>query len=160
MQELWCQGLNWDTPISNEISSKCNIFIEELTSLVHLKLLRHISIGKCIKAQLVEFADASQRGYAATVFLRVTENQGLINVHFIACKLKVAPLKTSKIDKSLTIPRLELCAALLLARILSHKMSLLKELVSVQSIKAFSDLTIVLAWLKAEPKDIIIFVTN
>ncbi|XP_050063173.1 uncharacterized protein LOC126552505 [Aphis gossypii] len=160
MQELWRQGLNWDTPISNEISSKWNMFIEELTSLVHLKLLRHISIGKCIKAQLVGFADASQRGYAATVFLRVTDNQGLINVHFIACKSKVAPLKTSKIDKSLTIPRLELCAALLLARLLSHKMSLLKELVSVQSIKAFSDSTIVLSWLKAEPKDFKIFVTN
>ncbi|CAH1725014.1 unnamed protein product [Aphis gossypii] len=160
MQELWRQGLNWDTPISNEISSKWNMFIEELTSLAHLKLLRHISIGKCIKAQLVGFADASQRGYAATVFLRVTDNQGIINVYFIACKSKVAPLKTSKIDKSLTIPRLELCAALLLARLLSHKMSLLKELVSVQSIKAFSDSTIALSWLKAEPKDFKIFVTN
>ncbi|KAL4134958.1 hypothetical protein QTP88_006638 [Uroleucon formosanum] len=139
MQELWCQGLNWDTPIFNEISSKWNIFIEEHPSLVHLKLLRHISNGNYIKAQLVGFADASQRGYAATVFLRVTDNQGFINVHFIACKTKVAPLKASKIDKSLTIPRLELCAALLLACLLSHKMSLLKELRTLHQEVYFHD---------------------
>ncbi|XP_022182590.1 uncharacterized protein LOC111042326 [Myzus persicae] len=160
MQELWCQGLNWDTPISKEISSKWNVFIEELTSLEHLKLFRHISIVNCIKVQLIGFADASQRGYAATVFLQVMDNQSFINVHFIACKSRVAPLKTSKIDKSLTILRLELCAALLLARLMSHKMSLLKELVYVQGIKAFTDSTVILAWLKAKPNDFKIFVTN
>jgi len=36
----------------------------------------------------------------------------------------------------------------------------LKELVYVQGIKSFSDSKIVLAWLKAEPKDFKIFVTN
>jgi len=41
-----------------------NIFIAELISLEHLKLFRHISIEKFIEAQLVGFADVSQRGYA------------------------------------------------------------------------------------------------
>ncbi|XP_050054711.1 uncharacterized protein LOC126549477 isoform X2 [Aphis gossypii] len=78
MQELWRQGLNWDTPISNEISSKWNMFIEELTSLAHLKLLRHISIGKCIKASrglLPSQLVASQLHLNGPEFLRQPEEQ-------------------------------------------------------------------------------------
>ncbi|KAF0773825.1 DUF1758 domain-containing protein [Aphis craccivora] len=136
------------------ISSKWNIFITELTSLVYLKLFHHISIEKFIKAQL-----ASK---ICRCFTKELCYNGLSTMHLtaIACKSKVALLKTSKIDKSLTIPRLELCVALLIASLLSHTMSPLKELVCVQNIKAFSDLTIVLAWLKTEPNDFKIFVLS
>lgn len=160
MQELWCQGLDWDAIVPENISSKWKAFLSELPSLVQLTLPRQIAIDRAANVQLVGFSDASQKGYAASVFLRVEDDQGFARVYFIACKSKVAPLKAAKTDMSLTIPRLELCAALLLARLLAHEFSVLKELVPIQSVRAFSDSTIVLAWLKAEPKEFKVFVSN
>jgi len=73
------------------------------------------------------FADASQKGYAAVVYLRVVDLQDEVTVHFLTSKTKVTPLKASQADESLTIPRLELCAALLLKRLLVSSTPNLKE---------------------------------
>lgn len=109
----------------------------ELSSLSHIFLPQHIDIQCIIDTKLVDFADASQKGYATSVFLHVMDNLGNVRVHFITCKTKVAPLKSLKLDASSTIPRLELYVALLLAR-----------------------LSIVLVWLTKEQKYLNIFVTN
>ncbi|KAF0682165.1 DUF1758 domain-containing protein, partial [Aphis craccivora] len=160
MQELWCQKLDWDTPVPEEISQKWNEYMSKLSSLANLKLPRFINILKSIDIQLIGFADASQKGYAASVYLRVKDDVEKVQVYFIACKTKVAPLKSSKTDISLTIPRLELCAAVLLARVLSHRLMLLSKVMTIRQVRAFSDSTIVLSWLKSQPKDFKIFVTN
>jgi len=67
---------------------------------------------------MVGFADTSQRGYAAIVFLRIADDLGHFHVYFIS---KIVPLKASQMDITLTIPRFELCAALLLAKLLSQE---------------------------------------
>ncbi|KAL4149945.1 hypothetical protein QTP88_003796 [Uroleucon formosanum] len=53
------------------------------------------------------YADASQKGYGASTYLYKVDSEEKIHVYFIAYKIKVAPLKVSKIDISLTIPLLE-----------------------------------------------------
>lgn len=65
---------------------------------------------------MVGFADASEKGYAAVVYLQVTDAAGTRMVHFVTAKSKVAPLKVDEQDKGLSIPRLELYGALLLAQ--------------------------------------------
>lgn len=59
--------------------------------------------------QLCGFADESEKAYAAVVYLRV-ETQHEVKVHLVAARTDVAPLK------GVTIPGLELCAALLLTK--------------------------------------------
>jgi len=130
--------------------------MSKLSSLANLKLPRFINTLKAIDIQLIGFADASQKGYAASVYLRLKDDVEKCKVYFIACKIKV----TSKTDISLTIPRLELCAAVLLARVLSHRLTLLSKVMTIRQVRAFSDSTIVLSWLKSQPKDFKIFVTN
>jgi len=103
---------------------------------------------------------ASQRGYAAIVFLRIADNLGHFHVYFIICKTKIAPLKASQTDTTLTIPRLELCSALLLAKLLSHHYGSLKNIIHIDKIRAWTDSTVVLAWLNREQKQFKIFVTN
>lgn len=58
------------------------------------------------------FCDASRRAYAAVVYLQVETVVGTFT-RFLCAKTRVAPLK------KLTIPRLELLSALLLARLIS-----------------------------------------
>ena len=64
--------------------------------------------------ELHGFTDASQFGYAYTVYISVVYTDGTISTALVYSKTNVAPLK------SITIPKLELSGALLLARTLTH----------------------------------------
>ena len=57
------------------------------------------------------FCDASTKAYAAVVYLRL-EHDTTVYVRLVATKTRVAPLK------GMTIPRLELLCALLLAKLI------------------------------------------
>ncbi|GFX23517.1 uncharacterized protein TNCV_3769911 [Trichonephila clavipes] len=54
------------------------------------------------------FCDASTKAYAAVVYLKSKQE-----IHLVSAKTRVVPIK------QLTIPRLELCGALLLAELIS-----------------------------------------
>jgi len=160
IQELWIQKLHWDASPPTQLVDKWKTFTSEFNTLSQMMLTRHIDIRLSKHVELIGFADASQKGYAATVYLRVIDQNNAVKVHFIACKTKVAPLKLSNIDTSLTIPRLELCAALLLARLISHQYTSLQNFARIDRIRAWTDSTIVLGWLQADQKQFKIFVTN
>lgn len=160
MQDLWVEKIDWDSPIPIPLLIKWRQFLEELRLLSQISIPSHINICQITEVQLIGFADASQRGYATSVFLQTVDSLNNFNVNFLACKTKIAPLKASSNDVTLTIPRLELCAALLLARLLSHHLTLLKNIITIDKIRAFTDSTIVLAWLTQEQKQFKIFVTN
>ncbi|CAG9120150.1 unnamed protein product [Plutella xylostella] len=61
------------------------------------------------------FCDASELGFAAVVYLRSSNQDGSVSVHLLMAKSKVAPLRTRP-----TIPKLELCGAVLLVKLLNH----------------------------------------
>jgi len=89
------------------------------------------------------FADASERAYAAVVYLRTRAPTGRIKVRLVSAKTKVAPLK------QVSLPRLELCAATLLARLVLHVTRTLE--MNNASIFLWSDSTVTLGWIKAHP---------
>lgn len=85
------------------------------------------------------FSDASTKAYAAAVYLRLVNFDGSVTVSLLAAKTRVAPLKT------LSVPRLELSAAYLLANLVKFVESALQ----LQKIECYcwTDSTITLAWL-------------
>ncbi|XP_054287529.1 uncharacterized protein LOC129003260 [Macrosteles quadrilineatus] len=108
MQSIWLLGLGWDDELPTEICNKWETFISTLPELAHLKIPRHIPIVNATNIQIIGFCDASAKGYAANLYLRTEHTDG-VNIHLLKAKSKVAPLKI------ISIPRLELCAAQLLA---------------------------------------------
>ncbi|XP_018368215.1 PREDICTED: uncharacterized protein LOC108764450 [Trachymyrmex cornetzi] len=97
------------------------------------------------------FCDASGVGYGACLYIRSCGKDGDPTIRLACARSRVAPLKT------VTIPRLELCGALLLARLYREA----KEVMGIipNDVVFWCDSTIVLHWIKT-PHLLKTFVAN
>ncbi|XP_073984819.1 uncharacterized protein [Rhodnius prolixus] len=137
-----CQAsFDWDDPLPSSIAQEWSQFAVSLPDLSKIRIPRFLSLPNP-KCYLVGFADASERAYAAVVYL-VSQSENT-TISLVMSKARMAPMKP------VTLPRLELCAAHLLALTI-HKVSLLFPQITTQNILAFSDSTIALAWITATP---------
>ncbi|GFU20694.1 uncharacterized protein TNCV_3176321 [Trichonephila clavipes] len=98
------------------------------------------------------FADASERCYGEAVYCKSKNLKSETLVRLITSKSRVAPIK------SLTIPRLELCAAVLLAKLVKRVVAALQ--LETAELYLWSDSMIFLEWLRQEPMDLKTFVQN
>lgn len=110
MQRTWQCNLGWDVPLPDDIYKEWAEFVNELLSLTSTQVPRHVNAHQNAPCYLLGFCDASQRGYAAVVYVRMINAPSDKNVFLLGTKTKLAPLK------QLTVPRLELNAAALLVR--------------------------------------------
>ena len=104
-----------------------------------------------ISKELHGFCDASEAAYAGVIYLRVIDTKADVHVSPVMDKTKVAPLK------QLSIPRLELCSAVLLSKLVSHVAGMD---ISFQDIYAWTDSQVVLGWLQGNPRRFKPFVGN
>lgn len=106
-----------------------------------LKIPRRIT-GSDVSGKIVihGFSDASERAYGACLYAVTHDSAGNIHSHLLCSKSRVAPLKV------LTVAKLELCAALLLAKLYKTVREALKE--RIEGVKLWSDSTIVLGWIR------------
>lgn len=153
MQDLWKLGLGWDEHLPTHLQNKWDKFLRELSHLAELRIDRHILINNFSNVQLVGFCDASSYGYAACLYFRSEDENGNVKSKLLASKTKVAPL-----HPVLTIPRLELMAALLLSKLIHFIAKNLTDF--VYSVFAFSDSSVVLSWLQTPPYKLKTFVSS
>lgn len=151
IQDLWQLNLKWDESIPAALHSSWQDYRRQLSFLTDLQVKRHAMVGQPDKIELHGFCDASERAYGACIFIRTTRGDEEISVNLLCSKSRVAPLKKT------TIPRLELCGALLLAKLVSKIMSIFIQL---DSCTLWCDSTIVLAWINASPTNWKTFVAN
>ncbi|XP_071651726.1 uncharacterized protein [Temnothorax longispinosus] len=115
-------------------------FLEELPLLSRLRVNRWLGSGdEDAQAELHGFADASERGYAAAVYLRITRI-GTVAIHLLAAKSKVAPVR------QVSLPRLELTAADLLISLTCHTRSTLRLFTAPTFL--WSDSQVTLKWIQ------------
>ena len=99
--------------------------------------------AQIVSLQLHGFSDASTSAYTGVVYLRTTDTSGKVHVSLVASKSKVAPIKR------LTVPRLELCGAHLLTKLLEHTRITMQ--IPIEDVHARTDSTIVVSWLDSNP---------
>ena len=122
MQEIWKTGLEWDQLLPEELVLP---YFSWRKSLV---LLRDISVPRCVlpdpsgQDELHLFCDASELAYGAVIYVRQVHGVAKVcTVNFLTAKSKVAPVKTQ------SIPRLELCGAVVGIRLLQGVMFVLRR---------------------------------
>ena len=152
-QQLWKQKVGWDQVPGEEIVSRHREWREQLPLLRAVTVPRcYFAAGKTTSIQLHGFSDASEHAFAAVVYLRATYEDGSVSCRLVVAKTRVAPLKT------VSIPRLELCGAEMLAELLATIGSTLK--IQESSLHAWCDSTVALAWLRSCPSNYKVFVAN
>ncbi|KAL1447525.1 hypothetical protein WDU94_012237 [Cyamophila willieti] len=154
MQKLWLdKDLSWDSTLSEELQVMWTKIMTQLEDIKKINIPRYFLCENYKSVSLVGFADASGKAYAAVVYIRVMSANDEVKIHLVRAKTKVSPLKV------LTIPKLELCAASLLVRVLDS-LSFLHSRINIDNTYLFSDSSIVLAWLNTQPHLLKTFVAN
>ncbi|XP_043469877.1 uncharacterized protein LOC122503416 [Leptopilina heterotoma] len=152
IQSLWLSGIDWDTPLPEDLAKEWNIFCNGLSELQHLRVPRWVGMEETEQTMFYGFCDASTRAYAAVIYTRTVDENGQVKIGLLTAKTKVAP------KKGATIPRLELCAAQLLASTWDNVRTSLR----IQDTSCFlwSDSRIVLCWLNKQPSQLKPYVAN
>lgn len=155
IQHLWILGLDWDQTPPSEVVDRWNQYKSELPCLLELKIPRRCVPDFFLKCQLHGFCDSSERGYGAVIYFRYLLPNNSILIYLICAKSKVSPLKR------ISIPRLELCAALLLSRLINFVVQAYStKLPLTNNIFAWSDSSVALSWIKSSPHRFKSFVSN
>ena len=112
-QEATRLRLAWDDPVPPGLAEKWSSWLSSL------QVLRNIRFDRCVlpdgfedgAVEMHHFADASAAGYGVCSYIRAINPEGMLHVALVAAKGRVAPLKP------ITIPRLELSAAVMAVKL-------------------------------------------
>ena len=119
------------------------MYANQLQHIRDLTIDRRILIDKPKYVEKHGFCDVSKVGYGACIYIRSTDNYD---------RVLVAP------PKEITIPRLELYGAQILARL--YKQTQNARIFPINRVIFWSDSTIVLHWLKKSPELLKTFEAN
>ncbi|GFX75456.1 uncharacterized protein TNCV_2547271 [Trichonephila clavipes] len=127
MQKLWRLSIDWKDPPPNKVYSEWHQLIIRLECLNSINIERRIVIENPSSIEIQGFSDASERCNGAAVYCKSKSNSGVTLKKLITSKSRVSLIKC------LTIPRLELCAAVLLSKLVKRVIDALK----IESVKFY-----------------------
>ena len=107
LQEMWIKNISWDEKLPEDLIARWHQMCNDLSNINNISIKRYVFTSPNTKVDIHGFADASQRAYGCCIYVRATCGAET-KVSLLIAKSKVAPVKAQ------SLPRLELCAALLL----------------------------------------------
>ena len=141
LQQLWQEHLEWDATLDPSLCTQWITIAANIAQATTLSFSRKYNIvfpvPQGVSTSLHVFADASLKAYGAVAFIQ--QGQGPASI--LMSKTRAAPLK------QLTLPKLELNAAVLAAR-LAH--FIMKSLTINVTVHLWSDSQIVLHWINSQ----------
>lgn len=153
LQRLWLENCDWDDRVPDVILNEWNRFCSQLSALSSVSIPRWTDYReKNVQIELHGFADTSSKTYAAVVYIRVERITRLGVTTLLIAESKVAPINT------ISIPRLELCAAHLLTRLMKYT----RDSLQIPNVKCYcwSDSIVTLEWIRQPPLRWETFVAN
>ncbi|XP_058817250.1 uncharacterized protein LOC131680552 [Topomyia yanbarensis] len=156
IQDIWRSGVAWDEEMLDVEFEKWERWTALLQGINQLKIPRfyfgHDMHSEAYETlQLHVFTDASQTGYGCAAYFRIVD-RGEIRCSLVMARSKVAPLKYQ------SIPRLELQAAVLGARLMQNVCD--SHTVKVSNRFLWTDSTTVLSWIRSDHKRYLQYVAH
>ncbi|XP_015122056.1 uncharacterized protein LOC107044624 [Diachasma alloeum] len=153
IQELWLLKFNWDDQLPVAFMKCWQHFRPKLQQLSSQSLPRWLNLSlNTTDVQLHGVPDASNLAMDTSVYLRASSATSGITVTLICAKNKVALLQ------KITIPWLELTAALLATELVAYVQRIL-ELENIQ-VLLWSDSSVAITWINGDPSRWKDFVQN
>ena len=113
LKQLWKSKKGWDEIIEDDLAAKHREWRENLPQLDNIALPRCYFLNEpTVSVSLQGFCDASEKGFAAAVYLRSTYENSQPTCRLVMAKSRLAPKVTR------TVRELELCGAVLLTGLL------------------------------------------
>ena len=137
IQDLWKGGFDWDEKVPESHRKTWTDLVTDIDEIMSTSIPRTYFSKKSSSTHdriLHVFTDASLKAYGSAAYLSNGEESSLV-----MAKTRVAPLK------NLTLPQLELMAAVIGSRLATH----IQQTLEITNIVFWSDSSIVLHWLKS-----------
>ncbi|XP_035808144.2 uncharacterized protein LOC118470918 [Amphiprion ocellaris] len=155
VRELSSEQREWDAPLPPEKEAEWILWKDSLKALEDLEIKRcyiPVSLSLTQEKELCIFSDASMVAIGAVAYLRAADTGGQYHVGFVIGKSKLAPRPAH------TVPRLELCAAVLAVEVFE----LIRDEmdIKVSAVKFFTDSRIVLGYIHNSTRRFYMYVSN
>ncbi|KAK3107024.1 hypothetical protein FSP39_005438 [Pinctada imbricata] len=156
LMRLACpEGISWDETLPSVYKDSWISWCDSLHKLNGFEIPRMYvpsSLSSAKEQSLLIYSDASESAVAAAAYILVKDSSGQDRIGFVLGKAKLAP------PGGTSIPRLELCAALL-ATELGHIITEQLE-IAPTSIKYFTDSKVVLGYIRNKKRRFYTYVCN
>ena len=150
LQQAWMAGLEWDEEFPAAMGNQAKEWVRELTLVEEFEVPRCLHKGSPQETSLHTFADASKLAYAAAVYIRHVYLDGSVSIRIVVAKARVAPVK------AISIPRLELMAAVLGLRLAVRA----NQLLQINTMYYWSDSMDVILWIHGRSRQYKPFVAH
>ena len=149
LKDIWgVTGQQWDNELPQDIVQRFLVWSADLSKLENIKIPRSYLSGPFENIELHIFGDSSQDIFSAVAFLRAhvktPTGEGKTELAFVLGKARVAQMKV------MTVPKLEIQAALLSARLKREITQAFTE--TVNQVFMWTDTTTVLQWINSNEK--------
>lgn len=143
-QTLCTDHVDWDTELDGKSLTIWRSLLKDLQAIRSINVPRcyFTRSGMITNQEIHGFCDASERAFAAVVYLRTKYEDGTIEVNLVSSKTRVAPLKRQ------SIPRLELLGANVLARLVNSVLKAISSIVNKPKAFLWTDSYTTLCWIK------------
>ncbi|CAN2391608.1 zinc finger [Pristimantis euphronides] len=155
LRQFTTENIDWDTPLPAEKQRKWEAWKESLKTVGCLQVPRCYalnSLSDAVRREIHIFSDASIEAIAAVAYLKITQADGVPHCAFVLGKSKLTPKPAH------SVPRLELCAAMLaveIGEIIQDEMD-----VAIDSFTFYTDSKVVLGYIYNETKQFYVYVSN
>lgn len=155
VRELSAEQAEWDAPLPALKEEQWRLWNDSLCELEQLQIYRPyvpVSLRSTRYREHCVFSDASTMAISAVAYLKAVDMEGNTHIGFVMGKSKLTP------HPSHTIPRLELCAAVLateMAELITNELD-----IDIHKVSFYTDSRIVLGYIHNTSRRFYVYVTN